>query len=83
MPRRYGYAPRGKRGVGTPNWHATGRLNVMGAWLASGLLTVTLFTGSIHANPFYAGVAPDLLPPLLPRRIVVMDKEFMIIDVCR
>ena len=73
MPRRYGYAPRGKRCVGTPNWHAKGRLKVMGAWLVSCWLTVTLFTGSINANTFSAWVAQDLLPQLPPRRIVVMD----------
>ena len=73
MPRRYGYAPRGKRCVGTHNWHAKGRLNVIGALLASCLLTVALFTGSINANTFYAWVAQDLLPQLPPRSIVVMD----------
>ena len=56
MPRRYGYAPRGKRCVGKHHWHAKGRLNVIGALLASCLLTVTLFTGSINANTFYAWV---------------------------
>ncbi|NJO15676.1 MAG: transposase [Thioploca sp.] len=73
MPRRKGYAPMGKRGIGKPNWHARGRLNVIGALLVSGLLTVSLFSDAINANTFYAGVEPDLLSQLSPHRIVVMD----------
>ena len=72
-PRRNGYAPRGERGVGKHHWHARGRLNVIGAVLVSGLLTVSLFTGAIHANTFSAGVEPDWLLPLPPHRVVVMD----------
>lgn len=59
MPRRYGYAPEGKRGVGIPNGHAKGRVNVIGALRASRLLTVSLFTGSIHAKTFSAWVVQD------------------------
>jgi len=74
MPRRQGYAPRGQRGVGKYHWHARGRTNVIGALLASGLLTVSLFRGSINAKTFCAGVAQDLLPQLPPNSVVVMDK---------
>ncbi|NJO17052.1 MAG: transposase [Thioploca sp.] len=73
MPRRKGYAPMGKRGVGKPNWHARDRLNVIGALLVSGLLTMSLFSDAINANTFYAGVEPDLLSQLSPKRVVVMD----------
>lgn len=73
MPRRYGYAPEGKRCAGIQNWHAKGRVNVIGAWHASRLLTVSLFTGSINANTFSAWVAQDLLPQLPPQSAVVMD----------
>ena len=55
MPRQWGYASIGTRCVGQHNWHARGRLNVIGALLASGLLTVSLFTGAINTNAFYAG----------------------------
>ena len=69
MPGKHGYAPLGKRCVGKHNWHARGRLNVVGALLVSCLLTVSLFSGSINANPFSAWVAQDLLPQLpLPQR---------------
>ena len=73
MPRKHGYAPIGKRCVGKHNWHARGRLNVVGALLVSCLLTVSLFSGSINANTFSAWVAQDLLPQLPPHSVVVMD----------
>jgi DDE superfamily endonuclease len=73
MPRRQGYAPRGQRCVGKHNWHAKGRTNVIGALLASCVLTVSLFSGSINANTFGAWVAQDLLPQLPPNSVVVMD----------
>jgi transposase len=73
MPRRSGYAPVGTRCVGKHHWHARGRLNVVGALLASCLLTISLFNGTINANPFCAGVAQDLLPQLPPHSVVVMD----------
>jgi transposase len=73
MPRKHGYAPVGKRCVGKQNWHARGRLKVVGALLVSCLLTVSLFSGSINANTFSAWVAQDLLPQLPPHSVVVMD----------
>lgn len=73
MPRRSGYAPRGERCIGQHNWHAKGRINVIGALLASCLLTVSLFTGSINTNTFCAWVAQDLLPQLPPQSVIVMD----------
>lgn len=73
MPRNRGYALVGTRCVGQQNWHAKGRLNVIGALLASSLLTVSLFSGSINANTFYAWVEQDLLPKLPPHCVIVMD----------
>lgn len=73
MPRRFGYAPKGERGVGKQNWYARGRINVVGALLISCLLTVSLFSGAINADTFYAWVAQDLLPKLPPHSVVVMD----------
>ncbi|BAP57414.1 transposase [Thioploca ingrica] len=73
MPRRQGYALVRKRGVGKHNWHARGRPNVIGALLASRLLTVSLFSSSINANTFYAWIAPELLPTLPPNEVIVMD----------
>jgi transposase len=73
MPRQPGYALVGKCDVGQHNWHAIGRLNVIGALLASCLLTVSLFSGPINANMFAAWVAQDLLPQLPPHCVMVMD----------
>lgn len=73
MPRTHGYALIGERCFGKQNWHAKGRTNVIGALLASCLLTVSLFTGSINANVFFAWVEQDLLPKLPSNCVVVMD----------
>lgn len=73
MPRKNGYAPIGTRCVGPHNWHAKGRINVIGALLASYLVTVSLFNSSINTNTFGAWVAQDLLPQLPPNSVVVMD----------
>ena len=73
MPRRKGYAPIGKRCFGTQDWHAKGRTNVIGALLGLCLLTVTLFTGSINANVFFAWITQDLVPKLPKNSVIVMD----------
>lgn len=73
MPRHHGYAPVGKRCVGQHNWHAKGRLKVIGALLSSRLLTVSLFSGSINANVFSAWLEQDLLPQLPHHVVIVMD----------
>lgn len=73
MPGRVGYAPVGERCIGQHDWHARGRLNVIGAWLLSSLLTVCLFTGAINTKTFEAWVEQDWLPPLPPNSVVVMD----------
>ena len=75
MPRSKGYAPIGKRCSGKHDWHAKGRTNVIGALLASCLLTVSLFTGSINTNAFLAWVEQDLLPKLPDYCVIVMDKK--------
>jgi transposase len=46
---------------------------VIGALLVLSLLTVSLFTGAINANTFYAWVEQDLLLQLPPNCVVVMD----------
>lgn len=72
MPRQKGYALVGERCVGQQNWHAKGRLNVIGTLLASCLLTVSLFSGSINANTFYAWLEQDLLPRLSHCQVVIV-----------
>ncbi len=73
MPRTHGYAPVGERCVGKHDWHAKGRINVIGALLASCLLTVTLFTGTVNADVFSAWLSQDLLPKLPTNSVIVMD----------
>jgi transposase len=73
MPRTHGYAPVGKRCVGKHDWHAKGRTNVIGALLGACLLTVTLFTGAINSDVFFAWITQDLLPKLPKNSVLVMD----------
>jgi len=73
MPRRYGYAPQGQRCYGKHDWHARGRINVIGALLQNCLLTVSLFTSSINSDVFFAWVTQDLLPKLQTPSVIVMD----------
>ena len=73
MPRRYGYAPKGSRCLGTWNWHEKGRINAIGALLAGALLTVGLFTSTIDAPTFTAWLEQDLIPKLPPGAVVIMD----------
>lgn len=54
---------------------ARGRINVIGALLASCLLTVSLFTGAINANTFYAWIVQDWLLQRPPHSVVVMDNK--------
>jgi transposase len=71
--RTHGYAPVGERCVGKHDGHAKGRTNVIGALLASCLLTTTLFTGTITADVFFAWLSQDLLPKLPTNSVIVMD----------
>jgi transposase len=62
----------GKRCEGKHDGHAKERTNVIGALLASCLLTVTLFTGSINSTVFFAWLSQDLLPKIPPNSVIVM-----------
>ncbi len=73
MPRRFGYAPLGKRCFGSHDWHAKGRTNVIGALLGFCLLTLGLFTQTINSDTFFAWVTQDLLPNLPKNSVIVMD----------
>ena len=73
MPRTHGYAPVGERCVGKHDWYAKWRTNVIGALLASCLLTTTLFTRTVNADVFFAWLSQDLLPKLPTNSVIVMD----------
>ena len=73
MPRRHGYACAGQRCYGVHNWHARGRINVIGALIGKNLLTVGLFDANVDADVFTGWARQDLLPKLPPASIIVMD----------
>jgi transposase len=73
MPRRYGYAGKGKRCFGKHDWHSKRRTNVIGALIGACLLTVCLFKGSINSDVFHGWVKEDLLPKLPQNSVLVMD----------
>ena len=52
---------------------AKGRTNVIGALLASCLLTATLFTRMVNADVCFAWLSQDLLPKLPTNSVIVMD----------
>ena len=72
-PRTHGYAYRGKRCYGVHDWHAKGRINVIGAMVGFGLVSVGLFEGSINSDVFYAWLTQALVPVLPVNAVVVMD----------
>ncbi|MGL4667239.1 MAG: transposase [Saezia sp.] len=73
MPRTHGYAPKGKRCVGVKDWHAKGRINVIGAMLGKSLLTLSMFNCNIDSEVFHCWVIKDLIPKLKPSSVIVMD----------
>jgi transposase len=73
MPRRHGYAYKGKRCYGQHNWGARGRTNVIGALLDGSLLTVSLFDNNINTNTFSSWLEQDLLSKLPDESIIIMD----------
>ena len=73
MPRTHGYSARGQRCFGKQDWHARGRINVIGALLAGVLLTVGLTTANVDADIFNLWLKHDLIPKLPPKAVLVMD----------
>lgn len=75
MPRTHGYCFCGMRCYGKQDWHAKGRINVIGAihGTSSNFLTATLFETSINSDIFFAWLTQDLLPKILNDGVVVMD----------
>ena len=73
MPRPHGYAPRGQRCIGRHDWHAKGRVNVLGALCAGMLLTIGLTSSNVDSDIFNLWLEQDLIPKLPPRAVIVMD----------
>ena len=74
MPRTHGYAPKGQRCVGTQDWHARGRINVIGALLAGALICVGLTEANVDADIFNLWLTEHLVPVLPPASVLVMDR---------
>lgn len=60
MPRTHGYALRGRPCPGLHDWHARGRINVIGALLAGAMLGVGLTASNVDADIFNLWLAQDL-----------------------
>ena len=73
MPRTHGYSTRGERCVGVHDWHAKGRVNVIGAIIQNRFLTTCLFETTIDSDVFFAWLTQDLIPKLPKKSVVVMD----------
>lgn len=73
MPRTHGYSMKGIRCHGTQDWHAKGRINVIGAIVDFVFLTVSLFDSNINSEIFYAWLLQDLLPKVEAGTVIVMD----------
>ena len=73
MPRRYGYAKRGERCYGQHDWHAKGRVNVIGAIIGAVFITLSVFPCYVNSDVFYAWLTQDLLPKTSKDAVLVMD----------
>ena len=73
MPRQYGYSPIGSRCYGSHDWHAKGRINVIGAIVNMTFVTLGMFSSSMNSDVFYAWLTQDLLPKLTTGAVIVMD----------
>lgn len=73
QPRTHGYSAKGKRCHALKDWHARGRLNVIGAIIGFVFLTVCLFDCNIDSNVFYAWLTHDLLPKSPSNSVIIMD----------
>ena len=72
-PRTHGYQLKGKRSFGKHDWHCRKRVNAIGAITDNNFITVSLFTGSVNSDVFYAWITLDLLPKLPRNSVIVMD----------
>lgn len=72
-PRIHGYAQIGKRCYGQRDWHARGRVNVIGASINMELISVGLFDSYIDSDVFYQWAILCLLPALKQSSVIVLD----------
>ena len=55
------------------DWHAKGRINVIGAIVHMTFVTLGVFSSSINADVFYVWLKQDLPPKLTTDAVIVMD----------
>lgn len=72
-PRTHGYTEKGERCYAKKDWHAKGRINVVGAIIEFVFLTVCLFECNINSDIFYAWLTQDLLPKTPHGSVIVLD----------
>jgi transposase len=73
MPRLYGRAPKGARGVGTIPQNYGDHITLLGALGPYGIQAVMTVNGATDADVLRASVTQGLGPTLVPGDIVVMD----------
>jgi transposase len=73
MPRTHGYSTQGQRCFGEHDWHAKGRINVIGAIANNRFLSICLFETTVDSDVFFAWLTQDLIRKLPNNSIVVMD----------
>jgi transposase len=73
MPRMRGYSRIGNRCYGSCNWHARGRVNVIGASINMKLISICLFDAHIDSDIFYQWTIDFLLPELRQSSVIVLD----------
>ena len=72
-PRTHGYAQVGNRCYGSCDWHARGRINVIGASINMKIMSIGLFDCNIDSDVFYQWVIVCLLPTLSETSVIVLD----------
>ena len=73
MPRTHGYSQIGTRCYGKKDWHAKGRINVIGALLGSSLLCTCMFEANINVATFHQWVVQELIPRTKAGTVIVMN----------
>ena len=73
MPRLFSYSSVGKRCYGQRDWHAKGRINVIGAFLRGVVMAICLFNCNIDSEVFHRWVNHQLLPQLSQQSVIVLD----------
>ncbi|WP_183305964.1 transposase [Dysgonomonas hofstadii] len=72
-PRDRGYSLKGKKCYASKDWHAKGRINVIGDISSFKLFSVCLFHCNIDSDVFYQWLTLELLPNVPQNSVIVLD----------